>query len=61
MLGFTTISTILQIYVNQEFFWMFFHRVDPSQVSHVSVIGDITLYKLTYHVGMQVSGFLLPQ
>lgn len=42
-----------KIYVNEDFFWMFFHRVDPSHVSHVRVVGDITLYKLTYHVGMQ--------
>ncbi|GFG28795.1 hypothetical protein Cfor_03024 [Coptotermes formosanus] len=42
-----------KIDVNGALFWMFFHRVDPSQISHVRVIGDIALYRLTYHVGMQ--------
>lgn len=54
-------GTVLQIDVNGALFWMFFHRVDPSQISHVRVIGDISLYRLTYHVGMQVSGFMLLQ
>jgi hypothetical protein len=57
--GSTVTCTVLQIEVNGALFWMFFHRADPFKVSHVRVIGDITLYRLTYHVGMQVSGFML--
>ncbi|XP_021936324.1 galectin-4-like isoform X2 [Zootermopsis nevadensis] len=42
-----------KVNVNGALFWMFFHRVDPSQVSHVRVFGDVSLYKLIYHVGAQ--------
>jgi hypothetical protein len=55
----TVTGTVLQIEVNGALFWMFFHRVDPSKVSHVRVIGYIALYRLTYHVGIEVSGFML--
>lgn len=55
----TVTGTVLQIDVNGSLFWMFFHREDPSKVSHVRVMGDIALYRLTYHVGIQVSGFML--
>jgi hypothetical protein len=55
----TVTGTVLQIDVNGALFWMFFHRVDPAKVSHVRVIGDIALHRLTYHVGIQVSGFML--
>ncbi|PSN45827.1 hypothetical protein C0J52_05520 [Blattella germanica] len=34
---------------------MFFHRVDPNQVSHLRVSGDITLHRLTYLVGVQIA------
>jgi hypothetical protein len=51
----------LQIILNGSLFWMFFHRVDPSQVSHVRVFGDVALYKLTYHVGAEVSSFTSQQ
>ena len=45
----------LQIDVNEVLFWMFFHRVNPNQVSHLRVSGDILLHRLTYVVGVQVS------
>ncbi|KAJ9582399.1 hypothetical protein L9F63_003252, partial [Diploptera punctata] len=34
-------------------FWMFFHRVNPNQVSHLRVVGDILLHRLTYFIGVQ--------